>query len=111
MKVKSENEVAQSCLTLCDPMDYSLPGSSVRGIFQARVLEWGAITFSEFGILLNIYSISMTNTLKSGRSKDALVKIKWKRRIFSAMLLNIILRVMKGLKQGMNSRNGDCAQD
>ena len=46
MKVKSEKEVAQSCLTLCDPMDCSLPGSSVHGIFQARVLEWGAIAFS-----------------------------------------------------------------
>ena len=46
MKVKSESEVAQSCLTLSDPMDCSLPGSSVRGIFQARVLEWGAIAFS-----------------------------------------------------------------
>ena len=46
MKVKSENEVAQSCPTLSDPMDCSLPGSSVRGIFQARVLEWGAIAFS-----------------------------------------------------------------
>ena len=46
MKVKSESEVAQSCLTLRDPMDYALPGSSVHGIFQARVLEWGAITFS-----------------------------------------------------------------
>ena len=43
MKVKSESEVAQSCRTLSDPMDCSLPGSSVRGIFQARVLEWGAI--------------------------------------------------------------------
>ena len=46
MKVKSESEVAQSCLTLCDPMDYSLPGSSLHGIFQARVLEWDAIAFS-----------------------------------------------------------------
>ena len=43
MKVKSESEVAQSCLTLRDPMDCSLPGSSIHGIFQARVLEWGAI--------------------------------------------------------------------
>ena len=43
MKVRSESEVAQSCLTLCDPMDCSLPGSSVHGIFQARVLEWGYI--------------------------------------------------------------------
>ena len=47
MKVKSESEVSQSCPTLSDPMDCSLPGSSVHGIFQARVLEWGAIAFSE----------------------------------------------------------------
>ena len=46
MKVKSESEVAQSCLTLRDLMDCSPPGSSVHGIFQARVLEWGAIAFS-----------------------------------------------------------------
>ena len=43
VKVKSESEVAQSCPTLCDPMDCSPPGSSVHGIFQARVLEWGAV--------------------------------------------------------------------
>ena len=47
MKVKSESEVAQSCLTLSNPMDYSLPGSSVHGIFQGKVLEWGAIAFSD----------------------------------------------------------------
>ena len=47
MKVKSESEVSQLCLTLCDPMDCSLPGSSVHGIFQARVLEWGSIAFSQ----------------------------------------------------------------
>ena len=47
MKVKSESEVAQSFPTLSDPMDCSPPGSSVPGIFQARVLEWGAIAFSE----------------------------------------------------------------
>ena len=46
MKVKSESEVAQSCPTPIDPMDCSLPGSSVHGIFQARVPEWGAISFS-----------------------------------------------------------------
>ena len=46
-KVKSEREVAQSYLTLSDPMDCSLPGSSVHGIFQARVLDWGAIAFSK----------------------------------------------------------------
>ena len=46
MKVKSESEVAQLCLTLSDPVDCSLPGSSVHGIFQARLLDWGAIAFS-----------------------------------------------------------------
>ena len=46
MNVKSESEVSQSCLTLSNPMDYSLPGSSVHGILQARILEWVAISFS-----------------------------------------------------------------
>ena len=45
---ESESEVAQACLTLSDPMDCSLPGSSVHGIFQARVLEWGASAFSVY---------------------------------------------------------------
>ena len=47
MKVKGESEVTQSCPTLIDPMDCSLPGSSIHGIFQARVLELGAIAFSQ----------------------------------------------------------------
>ena len=55
MKVKSESEVAQSCPTCSDPMDCSLTGSSIRGIFQARVLEWGAIAFSV--ILVPLLSI------------------------------------------------------
>ena len=54
MKVKSEREVAQSCPTLRDPMDCSLPGSSVHGIFQARVLEWGAIAFLLY-TYINLY--------------------------------------------------------
>ena len=49
MKVKSESEVAQSCLTLSDHVDCSPPGSSAHGIFQARILEWGAIAFSDPG--------------------------------------------------------------
>ena len=58
-KVKSESEVAQSCPTLCDPMDCSLPGPTVPGIFQARVLEWGAIAFSDLHLYIytNIYSL------------------------------------------------------
>ena len=47
MQKKKESEVAQSCPTLSDPMDCSLPGSSIHGIFQARVLEWGAIAFTD----------------------------------------------------------------
>ena len=46
MKVESESEVAQLCLSLSDPMDCSLPGSAIHGIFWATVLEWGAIAFS-----------------------------------------------------------------
>ena len=56
MKVKSESEVAQSCPTLSDPMDCSPPGSSIHGIFQARVLEWGAIAFSILTPYTNINS-------------------------------------------------------
>ena len=60
LKVKSESEVAQSCPTLSDPMDSSLPGSSVHGIFQARVLAWGAIAFSTYMhyvyVLYELYS-------------------------------------------------------
>ena len=47
MKVESESEVTQLCLTLSDPMDCSLSDSSIHGIFQARVLEWGAFAFSD----------------------------------------------------------------
>ena len=50
MKVKSESEVSQLCLTLSDPIDCSVPGSSIHGIFQARVLEWAAIAFSKNSI-------------------------------------------------------------
>ena len=56
MKLKSESEVAQSCPTPSDPMDCSLPGSSIHGIFQARVLELGAIAFSEVLIIYFRYS-------------------------------------------------------
>ena len=59
MKVKSESEVAQSCSTLRDPMDCSLPGSSIHGIFQARVLEWVAIAFSEMKRLLRLIYIML----------------------------------------------------
>ena len=54
MKVKRESEVAQLCLTISDPTDCSLPGSSVHRIFQARVLEWGAIAFSTYGVMYDL---------------------------------------------------------
>ena len=58
MKVKSESEVTQSYPTLSDPMDCSLPGSSIHGIFQARVLEWGAIAFSKESLVTENFWIT-----------------------------------------------------
>ena len=63
MKVKSEREVTQSYPTLSDPMDCSLPGSSVHGIFQARVLEWGAIAFSIYFVYMHAKSLQSCPTL------------------------------------------------
>ena len=75
MKVKSESEVAQLCPTLSDPLDCSPPGSSIHGIFQARVLEWGAIAFSvyrytESQIGIHIESIGGT-TLCSAKKPES----------------------------------------
>ena len=64
MKVKSESEVAQSCPTPSDPMDCSLPGPSVHGIFQARVLEWVAIAFSVKSLYRDLKSGNLKNTEK-----------------------------------------------
>ena len=64
MKVKSESEVAQSYLTLSDPTDCSLPGSSIHGIFQARVLEWGATAFSNsHAIVIVSFLVSLLTIL------------------------------------------------
>ena len=59
MEVKSESEVAQSCPTLSDLMDCSLPGFSIYGIFQARVLDWGAIAFSIRDYFMQLYGNNM----------------------------------------------------
>ena len=64
MEVKSESEVDQPCLTFRDPTDCSLPGSSIHGIFQARVLEWGSIAFSD--IYLRIMQILFLDTYPQG---------------------------------------------
>ena len=69
-KVKSENEVAQLCPTLCDPMDCSSPDSSVHGISQARVLEWGAISFSKAGDDQTLKSTTVVNTTVYGRLRS-----------------------------------------
>ena len=66
MKVKSESEVTQSCLTLSDPMDCSLLGSSVHGIFQARVLEWVAISFLILRCTLIQYDVCFYKKRKFG---------------------------------------------
>ena len=69
MKVKSQSEIAQSSPTLSDPMDCSPPGSSVYGIFQARVLEWGAIAFSN-KIVYTLFYLEPTKMLKESHCKS-----------------------------------------
>ena len=78
MKVKSENEVIQLCPTLSDPMDGSLPGSSIRGIFQARVLEWGAIAFSgSLPRTIHIEALYIYILLMATHSSTLAWKILW----------------------------------
>ena len=75
MKVKSESEVAQSFPTLRDLMDCSLPGSSIQGIFQARVLEWGAIAFSDTRRSINVFRMNEMKLLQM-RIGDVLLVLK-----------------------------------
>ena len=70
MKVKSESEVTQSCPTLRDPMDCSPPGSSVHGIFQVRVLEWGAITRDPSKALPEFLAWPLVNFYQLGKVKN-----------------------------------------
>ena len=85
VKTKSEREVAQSCLTLSDPMDCSLPGSSVHGIFQARVLEWGAIIL--FGEVLMTWSMKSIPHLKNSVKNLWLLKVASLEDVFSKWTL------------------------
>ena len=78
MKLKSESELSESCPTLINPMDFGLPGSSIHGIFQARVLEWGAIAFSEILPtsclrILSILSPRVVSLGELGRGKECLL--------------------------------------
>ena len=87
MKVKSESEVAQSRPTLSDPMDRSLPGSSVHGIFQARVLEWGAIAFSEVFIVY-LSKQSILKEISSEYSLEGLM-LKLKLQYFGHLMRRV----------------------
>ena len=92
MKVKSEREVAQSCLSLSDPMDCSLPGSSVH--YQARVLEWGAIAFSD--IIKAVYHKPTANIILKGEKLKAFPLKSGTRQgcPVSPLLFNIVLEVL-----------------
>ena len=78
MKVKSERKVTQLCPTLSDPMDCSLLGSSIHGIFQARVLEWGAIAFSALDLHLgenvHLQNKPVLTTVSGVKIKEAIVR-------------------------------------
>ena len=82
MKVKSESEVTQSCPTPSHPMDCSLPGSSIHGIFQARVLEWGAIAFSE---------LIATNPIFGSILKSRAITLSTKVRLVKAMVFPVVV--------------------
>ena len=82
MKVKSESEVPQSCLTLSDPMDCSPPGSSIHGIFQARVLEWGAIAFSNVSAkAIQFLEVNIEGKIHDVGLDDDFLDIKQKNQI------------------------------
>ena len=85
MKVKSESGVAQSCQILSDPMDCSLPGSSVHGSFQARVLEWGAIAFSK-EVSTDLFSSSLIFSL----AMLSLQMSHWRHVLFLLIWLSIL---------------------
>ena len=79
MKVKSEREVTLSCSTLCNPMDCSLPGSSIHGIFQARVLEWGAIAFSILEEQITVITLTLEGAIR--HSYVSLLQVEFKLKL------------------------------
>ena len=98
MKVKSQSEVAQSCPTPSDPMDCSLPGSSVHGIFQARVLEWGAIAFSNI-IIAKHKSRNVVNTRKIEKINNFITDIHQFLSLFGYVDVSLSFRNMNWLDQ------------
>ena len=88
MKVKSESEVTQSCPTLSNPMDCSLPGSSIHGIFQARVLEWVAITDGNYSheikrrVLLGRKTMTNLDSILKSRDITLLTKVRLVKAMF-----------------------------
>ena len=98
MKVESESEVAQSCLTLHDPMDCSLPGSSVHGIFLARLLEWGAIAFFGLKASFREYWEAWNKDGEVGRRSDHIELCKLgKRMLFFYMQMETIEEPLKNI--------------
>ena len=91
MKVKSESGVAQSSLTLSDPMDCSPPGSSIHGIFQARALEWGAIAFSAPPLGFYIW-ISLPSLWMAAFLQLLLLCHPW--NFFSFQVFNVELKII-----------------
>ena len=98
MKMKSESEIAQSCPTLSDPMDCSLPGSSVHGIFQARVLEWVAIAFSTMPTTEHLLSKKLSYIhMASGNYIHRMNRIKYAVYIYISIPGNIEMRFQYSL--------------
>ena len=89
MQSESESEVAQSCLTLCDPMDCSLPGSSFHGIFQARVLEWVAISFSKMGTIKDRNYMDLTEAEDIKRWQECTEELH-KKNIFMNQIITML---------------------
>ena len=100
MKVKSVSEVAQSCPTLSDPMDWSLPGSSIHAIFHARVLEWDAIAFSTYSAIIILFFQIFKLVLE--KAEESEIKLptstgSWKKQESSRKISISALLTMPGL--------------
>ena len=99
MEVKSESEVAQSCLTLSDPMDCSLPGSSVHGIFQRRVLVWGAIAIGFFYIKKRRVWLLQTSSCWNPLFLQLYMQL-WSQCSCKPLTRQILFFILMHLKQG-----------